>query len=142
MKNAALSLVREIIYVSAALHTVILWNLSWLFLLTTSYLSWVLCKLRVTQTNKITFFNLSFYARSVKCLYTLSKCLVDHFFKNHLGQLIFNLGAKHILFFKKCWDSIKRVVTLVKIQSAWEASYHLTLIDNCHAFHTHVFVFV
>ena len=49
----------------------------------------------------------------------------------HRGQLIFDRGAEQKIMFKKCRDFIKRVVTLAKIQSAKEASHHLTLMDNC-----------
>ena len=36
---------------------------------------------------------------------------------------------------------MKRVATLVKIQNAGEVS-HLTLMENCQTFDSHVFVFV
>ena len=36
--------------------------------------------------------------------------------------------------FKKYRDSIKRIVTLAKIQSTREAFHHLTLMDNCQTF--------
>ena len=37
---------------------------------------------------------------------------------------------------------MKRVVTLAKIQSEREACHHLTLLENCQIFYSHVFVFV
>ena len=44
--------------------------------------------------------------------------------------------------FKTCRDSTKLVVTLAEIQNVREASHHLTLMDNCQTFYSHVFVFV
>ena len=37
---------------------------------------------------------------------------------------------------------MKRVVTLAKIQSESETCHHLTLLENCPIFYSHVFVFV
>ena len=41
---------------------------------------------------------------------------------------------------KKSRDSIKRVVTLAKIQSPREVSHLLTLTENCQTFYSRVFV--
>ena len=43
--------------------------------------------------------------------------------------------------FKRYRDSIKRVVTLAKIQSTRKAFHDLTLMDNCQTFYSKVFVF-
>ena len=43
---------------------------------------------------------------------------------------------------KKCRESIKRIATFAKIQSAREASYHLILIDNCQTFYLRLFLCV
>ena len=47
------------------------------------------------------------------------------------NRLTFHRGAKQKFMFKKCADSIKRVVTLTKIQNARETSHYLNLMDNC-----------
>ena len=59
----------------------------------------------------------------------------------HRGQLIFHRRAKQTLCLK-CRDSVTYVVTLAKIQSASEASHHLTLMDSCQTFYSYIFVFV
>ena len=43
------------------------------------------------------------------------------------NRLTFDRGAKQKFIFKKCTDSIKRVVTLTKIQNARETSQYLNL---------------
>ena len=47
---------------------------------------------------------------------------------NSLGELDFPPGSEAKIIFKKCRDSIKRAVTLVKIQIARKASHHLPLL--------------
>ena len=57
----------------------------------------------------------------------------------HQGQLIFYQGAKQKLWLKNGETFIEHVVTLAKILSVREASHHLTLVDCCQTFYSHIF---
>ena len=61
---------------------------------------------------------------------------------NSSGLLDFSLGSKAKVMFKTCRNFVNRVVTLVKIQNAREASHYLTLMHNCKTFVSQVLIFV